>query len=209
MDTLWMGRVIFLFENETNNHKAYPPKLTHQWGLVLSTAERPCSSSHQSQETCISSEVSGLWPCTPCTPDGAPASWSASPTPKTNSQQPTFLWKIGLVWPPKPFCLASYLLLPTHYSLQKTNQTLRGQRSLSGLVLGDLMLSMLIALLAISVLSLGDMNLQHVRKRASHSNNHLSFTHSIHTMVTWYALRRNWIIRESNRFSKTVQWFSW
>ena len=24
----------------------------------------------------------------------------------------TFLWKIGLVWPPKPFCLASYLLLP-------------------------------------------------------------------------------------------------
>ena len=169
MPILRIGRIWYLFENETNNHKAYPPKLTHQWGLVLSTAERPCSSSHQSQETCISSEVSGLWPCTPCTPDGAPASWSASPTTKKNTQQPTFLWKIGLVWPPKPFCLASYLLLPTPLHHSKLKSTLRSQRSLTGLVLSDLMFSVLIALLAVSIFSLGDVNLQIVRR--VHYNN--------------------------------------
>lgn len=43
--------------------------------------------------------------------------------------------------------------------LHTANQTLGGQRGLSSLVLGDLVLSVLIALLAISVLSLGDVNL--------------------------------------------------
>ena len=69
-------------DNSTNKHTIPSRELFIETRRnQLSTAEHPCSSSHQSPGTCISSEVSEPSPCTPCTPDAAPASWSAWPTP--------------------------------------------------------------------------------------------------------------------------------
>jgi len=55
----------------------------------------------------------------------------------------TFFLKIGLVCPPKPFCLASYLRLPIGLETYRT-LCLSGICAL--LVLGDLVQSMLLAL---------------------------------------------------------------
>ena len=64
-------------------HQTFKRFIHRNYEKRLNTAEHPCSSSHQSPRSCSASKVSEPSPCTPYTPDGAPTSWSASPSHKT------------------------------------------------------------------------------------------------------------------------------
>ena len=68
-----------------------------------------------------------------------------------------FFLNMGLVYPPKPDYLASYLLLPKFIIRYK--ETLSKSRFFRFFILSDLMKGMLLATFAISISCFGDLNL--------------------------------------------------